>query len=194
MNQHVDYFQDETEYHRAAKAFVRAMVAELNETLTENRISKAKRRGICTSFAYSLCITFDQRWVRNEGQTYFPLLAFTKRFYDIGDSLDDVAPIQMPDRGVAFYEMFGDEADWLFDDCNDAPPSNIIGGLRDALPDEESQPESETEKICLPCTICRGSGKCYCLRKGEGDSTLCPRCDGTGKCCHCDGAGIAPGG
>ena len=193
MNQRVAYFQNQAEYHRASKAFVRAMVTELNAALTVNGISQAKRRAICEAFTYSLCNTFDQCWVRNDGQTYFPLLAFTKRFYDIGDSLDDVAPIQMPDRGVAFYEMLGDEADWLFDECGDATPPNIIGGLDDVLPDEDLLPEPETERIRVPCPTCKGSGKCYCIRKGTGNSTGCPRCGGTGKCQHCDGVDV-PGG
>lgn len=66
------------------------MVSELNEALVEQRISKPKRRQICTSFVYSLCNTLDQRWVRIDGQTYFPLLAFSKTFFDIGDSIESV--------------------------------------------------------------------------------------------------------
>ena len=189
MNQRVEYTQDEGEYHRAAKAFVRALLAELNDALTEKRISKAKRRDICVSFAYSLCTTLDQCWVRADGQSYFPLVAFTKQFLDIGDSLDDVSPIQMPDRSVAFYEMFGDEADWLFDECGGTSPSGVVGNLRELLPDEELPSEPDTEMIRLPCSVCQGTGRCFCLRKGTGDPTGCLRCSGTGKCSHCGGAG-----
>ena len=185
----VEYFQDEGEYLRATRAFVRAMVSELNEALVENRISKAKRREICTSFLYSLCNTLDQRWVRIDGQTYFPLLAFSKKFFDIGDSLESVAPIQMPNRDVAFYEMLGDETEWLFDECNEAAPPNILGGIGQEMPDEDLPREPEPIKIRCPCDVCNGSGKCFCLRKGTGDSAGCPRCAASGKCRHCGGTG-----
>jgi hypothetical protein len=187
MTKNVKYKCDEGEYLRAARGFVRAMVAELNETLIENRISKSKRREICTAFVYSLCNTFDQGWVRNEGKTYYPLLAFTKKFYDIGDTLDSVAPIQMPDHSVPFYEVLGDEADWLFDDCGGKSPTDILGNVGSELPDTDLQPESETQIVRLPCSVCQGSGKCFCLRKGSGNAATCPRCTGTGKCSHCKG-------
>ena len=38
------------------------------------------------------------------------------------------------------------------------------------------------------CTVCGGSGNCYCKRKGQ-DSGACERCDGTGKCHVCKGLG-----
>lgn len=187
MTKNVDYECDEGEYLCAARGFVRAMVAELNEALMANRISASKRREICTAFVYSLCNTFDQRWVRNEGKTYYPLLAFTKKFYNIGDTLDSVAPIQMPDHSVPFYEVLGDEADWLFDDCGGKSPPDILGIVGSELPDADLQPESETPMVRLPCSVCQGSGKCYCLRKGTGNAATCPRCAGTGKCSHCKG-------
>ena len=37
------------------------------------------------------------------------------------------------------------------------------------------------------CSICGGSGKCYCIRKGDGDPANCPRCNGTGQCRWCKG-------
>lgn len=166
------------------------MVSELNDALVENRISRAKRREICTSFVYSICNTFDQRWVRIDGQTYFPLLAFSKKFLDIGDSLENIGPIQMPERDVAFYEMLGDETDWLFDECRETAPPNILGGIGQEVPDEDLPPEPLQEKIRVPCSVCHGTGKCYCLRKGTVGSADCPRCAATGKCKHCDGTGI----
>ncbi|MCY2974538.1 MAG: hypothetical protein NTW52_07695 [Planctomycetota bacterium] len=167
------------------------MVSELNEALVEQRISKTKRRQICTSFVYSLCNTLDQRWVRIDGQTYFPLLAFSKTFFDIGDSIESVAPIQMPDRDVAFYEMLGDETDWLFDECKEVTPPSIYGGIGQELPDEELPPEPEPEKLRIPCHVCNGTGKCFCLRKGPGNSAGCPRCATSGNCRHCGGTGVA---
>jgi hypothetical protein len=187
MTNNVKYECDEGEYLRAARGFVRAMVAEINETLIENRISKSKRREICTSFVYSLCNTFDQRWVRIEGKTYYPLLAFTKKFYNIGDTLDSVAPIQMPDHSVPFYEVLGDETDWLFDDCGGKSPPDILGNVGSELPDTDLQPEGESQIVRLPCSVCQGSGKCLCLRKGSGNAATCSRCAGTGKCSHCKG-------
>lgn len=185
MKKIVEYECDESEYLRAARGFVRAMVAELNEALIDNRISKSKRREICASFVYSICNAFDQRWVRNEGKTYFPLLAFTKKFFNIGDTLDSVAPIQMPDRSVPFYEVLGDETDWLFDDCGGKAPPEILGYVGSEIPDTDLQPEPEIKTSPRPCPVCQGSGKCFCLRKGSGNAADCPRCDGTGKCSHC---------
>jgi hypothetical protein len=39
------------------------------------------------------------------------------------------------------------------------------------------------------CYQCRGSGKCYCIRKGPGNPTGCARCSGTGNCHMCHGTG-----
>jgi len=38
------------------------------------------------------------------------------------------------------------------------------------------------------CTVCGGSGNCYCKRKGQ-DSAMCERCNGTSKCHVCKGLG-----
>lgn len=190
MKKSVEYECDESEYLRAARGFVRAMVAELNETLIENQISKSRRREICTSFVYAICNTFDQRWVRNEGKTYFPLLAFTKKFFNIGDTLDSVAPIQMPDHSVPFYEVLGGETDWLFDDCGGKTPTDILGFVGSEIPDTDLQSEPETQQAMRRrCSVCQGSGKCFCLRKGSGNTAGCPRCNGTGECSHCKGTG-----
>ncbi|WP_088259124.1 DKNYY domain-containing protein [Fimbriiglobus ruber] len=42
------------------------------------------------------------------------------------------------------------------------------------------------------CTTCHGSGDCYCIRKGGGDSSSCARCGGSGKCHVCKGQARIP--
>lgn len=41
----------------------------------------------------------------------------------------------------------------------------------------------------IKCPQCAGSGKCYCLRKGDGEPSHCSRCKGTGLCVVCAGSG-----
>ncbi len=39
------------------------------------------------------------------------------------------------------------------------------------------------------CDMCSGTGICYCIRKGPGNSTGCPRCESSGQCRYCRGTG-----
>lgn len=39
------------------------------------------------------------------------------------------------------------------------------------------------------CTICSGTGHCFCIRKGGGNAVDCARCGGSRECRHCKGAG-----
>jgi hypothetical protein len=60
---------------------------------------------------------------------------------------------------------------------------------------EEKRPEDDHyEKIGAlmqagACIQCSGSGQCYCIRKGTGNSADCVRCNGSGKCRVCGGKG-----
>jgi hypothetical protein len=47
----------------------------------------------------------------------------------------------------------------------------------------------ETKARVIECNMCQGNGVCYCIRKGPGTAIGCPRCAGSGKCCHCKGRG-----
>ncbi|MBA4066300.1 MAG: hypothetical protein C0501_21810 [Isosphaera sp.] len=40
-----------------------------------------------------------------------------------------------------------------------------------------------------PCAHCKGSGACYCKRKGLADTASCARCQGSEKCHVCQGTG-----
>ena len=39
------------------------------------------------------------------------------------------------------------------------------------------------------CDMCKGTGNCYCIRKGPGIAAGCPRCAGSAKCRRCQGKG-----
>ena len=39
------------------------------------------------------------------------------------------------------------------------------------------------------CNMCKGSGECYCIRKGPGNAANCPRCSGNAQCRYCRGSG-----
>ena len=76
----------------------------------------------------------------------------------------------------------------------------FLGSLRerertdDALGSEPQKRDTTYDKIGTlvtsgACVPCGGSGKCYCIRKGPGNPTGCPRCNGSGKCGVCQGSG-----
>src|SRR5262249_19693964 len=61
---------------------------------------------------------------------------------------------------------------------------------------EAREPDHRYERIgnlvtSGACSQCRGSGTCYCIRKGPGNPAGCVRCNGTGKCGVCQGSGKA---
>ena len=81
MTKNVKYKCDEGEYLRAARGFVRAMVAELNETLIENRISKSKSSGLYAGGGGEATLTtliiFDSMGVSDWPDDEFETIAIT---------------------------------------------------------------------------------------------------------------------
>ncbi|MCG8652491.1 MAG: hypothetical protein MI861_21810 [Pirellulales bacterium] len=178
--------QDEDAYWRSCKEFVRLLIAELNQTLKSNRVSSRKRKKICTEFVFGFCNFLDQQWLKPAGRTQYPLLCFTKTFFDI-DVPIELSQINFPHKSVELHAMVTDEIDWFFNEMREKRSAITTGDVGSETVDVEID-----ETITLlpqPCSICNGSGQCFCLRKGDGDSANCPRCQGSGHCRHCAGSG-----
>lgn len=174
-------------YELAAKGMVRSLLLLLRESLIEAKVSPRKQRQICDSFCVDLCDHLDQGWFRVDGQTFYPLLAFTRNFLNIDSALQEVEPVMFLDKGnMSFFEMFAQEAEQLFDEEEAISLDDTVGMVGQELPD---CPIAIDDSLPLPqaCPACSGTGKCYCIRKGSGSATGCPRCDETGACRHCKG-------
>ena len=77
-------------YELASKGMVRTLLLQLRESLIEAKVSPRKQRQICGSFCAALCDHLDQGWFRVDGQTFYPLLAFTRNFLNIDTDLQEV--------------------------------------------------------------------------------------------------------
>ena len=181
--------QDEDNYWRSARGFVRILIAILNDALKESGLSKPKRRTACERSAFSICNTLDQCWIRSDGKTDYPLLAFSERFLEVDSLVEQIVPIQLPHKSVEMHAMVCDEISWFFDEQKEILPINSVGSIGEEVPNELISATVDDTIKRPPCSMCKGTGDCYCIRKGSGVATCCPRCDGTGKCRHCHGMG-----
>lgn len=181
--------QDEDAYWRSSREFVRVLIAELNRVLNKQGVWKRKRRQICSEFAFEFAQFLDQRWMKVNGTTEYPLLCFVRTFLDLDVPLADVSPINAPHKSVELHAMVADEIRWFFDEMKERPDAVAIGDVGEETPDTGPTDEPVATKD-LPCWTCQGTGQCFCLRKGPGTAEGCPRCGGTGRCRHCEGTGI----
>ena len=174
---------DEEAYWRASKEFVRLTISQLNETLKGSKVSAAKRKEICTEFTFGLTNVLDQQWIKADGRTFYPVLCFSEVFQDFSQS-----SVAFPSASVELHAMVHDEIDWFFEEVRQDSTCVITGNVGDETADTEWEIDDD-KPIRQPCARCKGSGKCFCLRKGSGDATGCTRCSATGKCVQCDGTG-----
>ncbi len=65
MSETAMFEQDEDDYWRSARGFVRVLIANLNDALKQSGLSKPKRRIACERAAFSICNTIDQCWIRS---------------------------------------------------------------------------------------------------------------------------------
>jgi hypothetical protein len=188
MSEYPEFKQDEEEYWRSCKEFVRVLIAELNRSLKDSGVWKTKRKQICTKFAFSFSNYLDQQWMKVDGKTQYPFLCFTTSFLEIGVSLADISPIDCPHKSVELHAMVCDEVDWFFNEMKESKNAVVVGSVG-----EETEDTDEIQREIVlreqPCPPCQGTGQCYCIRKGSGLSSECPRCQGTGQCRHCRGTG-----
>ncbi|REJ86516.1 MAG: hypothetical protein DWQ34_27145 [Planctomycetota bacterium] len=178
--------QDEDAYWRSCKEFVRLIIAELNCSLKANRVSLKKRRQICTTFTFSLCNFLDHQWMKPSGRTQYPLLCFAKTYFDIDVPLE-LSQINFPHKSVELHAMVGDEINWFFNEIGEDGAAIATGDVGSETADVEI--DEAVELLPQPCPTCTGTGQCFCIRKGGGDSTNCARCGGSGHCKHCAGSG-----
>ncbi len=178
--------QDEDAYWRSGRDFVRLLIAELNRSLKEKRIALKKRKQICAAFTFSVCNFLDQQWMKPSGRTQYPLLCFTKTYFDIDVPLD-LSQINFPHKSVELHAMVADEIHWFFNEQQEDSSAITIGDVGTETPDVEI--DDSVNLLAQPCPTCNGTGHCFCIRKGGGDSTNCARCGGSGHCKHCDGSG-----
>ena len=185
-----EILQDEHEYWRSSREFVRVLIAELNQSLKASGIWKRHRIQICKSFLFSLTNLFDQQWMKVDGQTQYPLLCFAKVFPDLDTSLVEISPVNFPHKSVELHAMVGDEIDWYFGEMRERSGAVLTGDVGAETPDTEPPPRPDLVRHTSPCQACRGTGQCFCLRKGAVSAAGCPRCRGSGRCSHCHGSGI----
>ena len=168
---------------------MRLLIAELNETLKANGVWRKKRKQICTSLAFGFCNFLDQQWFKPGGRTQYPLLCFANTFFDIDVPLD-LSQINFPHKSVELHGMVHDEIEWFFEEMKENRAAVPSGNVGEETLDVELD-EAPGPILSQPCWTCKGTGQCFCLRKGGGDPTGCPRCHGSGHCQHCGGSGIA---
>ncbi|MCA8985673.1 MAG: hypothetical protein R3C12_04145 [Planctomycetaceae bacterium] len=188
MAEFPQFTQDEEEYWRTSKEFVRVLIAELNRSLKESGVWKAKRKQICTTFAFRFANYLDQQWMKVDGKTQYPFLCFTKSFLDVDVSLAEVSPINCPHKSVELHAMVSDEVDWFFNEMKERENAVVVGSVGDETEDSDVIKQNIVVPVAT-CPTCQGTGKCYCIRKGSGVPSECPRCQGTGQCKHCKGTG-----
>jgi len=133
--------QDAEEYWRAAREFVRVLIAELNDSLKESGVWKARRRRICTRFAFGFASYFDQQWMKVGGKTRYPLLCFTTSFLDMDVALSDLPSILCPHRSVELHAMVSDEVDCYFRDMKEDGKAVITGAVGEETEDTDEVPE-----------------------------------------------------
>ena len=61
-----------------------------------------------------------------------------------------------------------------------------LTNARDVKPESVSEPTTNRKRSC---DMCNSTGVCYCIRKGPGNSSGCPRCESSGSCRYCRGTG-----
>ena len=182
--------QNERGYFPKVKQYLLVLVSDLNQALMEGRVSRQIRRQICGTFLVSHCEKLDQEWLRCKGQTWYPLIAFTKSFIELATAPIADNSMLIGDKGNELHAIASALIDEFFDELHERLPENTTGQIGDELPDAklETVPEPRPK---LPCFVCKGSGLCFCLRKGLGTSDNCRRCAGLGKCPHCRGTGLS---
>ena len=179
--------QDEDAYWRSCREFVRLLITELNRALKASRVSLKKHKQICTAFAFGFCNFLDRQWFKPGGRTQYPLLCFARSFFDV-DAAVDLSLVNFPHKSVELHGMVHDEVAWFFDEMKErdsAVPSGDVGAETE---DVDLIEANAVGLIPQPCPTCRGTGRCFCLRRA-GDPAGCPRCAGSGRCRHCGGSG-----
>jgi hypothetical protein len=184
-----DELQQGGDWFAATTTLLTLMVADLNESLRSAGLSKSQRKVACEDFLFAFCERLDQGWIRTDGRTHYPLLAFSKRFLDINTKLSDVLPILLPDKGDELHAVASEIVNAFFDDQKEQLPKHLGGDIGDELPDEPVV-RDDPPAIPMPCPTCKGTGDCYCVRTSSSVQPDCVRCSGTGKCRHCSGTGV----
>jgi|JI9StandDraft_1071089.scaffolds.fasta_scaffold03065_4 hypothetical protein len=182
--------QNEDDYFPLIKGHLLVLVSDLNEALKEEGLPQESRRRLCENFLLSHCEKLDQAWLRCEGQTYYPVIGFTKFFIDLNATSVPDNTILIGDKGNEFHTIVSELIEEYFDEWQETLPADMTGQISEELPDEEYEPAPD-KPPARPCSICKGSGQCFCLRRGSKNSENCPRCGGHGKCQHCRGTGLS---
>ena len=177
--------QDEEAYWKFAKGFVRAMISEIDSELADHFKSKRKRQAVCSQIAFALANMLDQKWINSNGIAIYPSIMFSPQLLDDDVSLDDVQ-IDLPVSSVELHGMVADEIDWYFGYKTGRP---VVSGLEGESPPPETKDEDVDGVIAQDCPRCRGTAKCFCIRKGGGLATDCNLCQGSGNCLQCRGTG-----
>lgn len=119
-------------YEEIAMTFQRVQVAELNEALKSSGVSDSTlRKQICSRFSFALGNFFDQYWFEVDGHKYYPLMCFSERFLNTDTPIDELGTVYAPSILFAYHEMAGGDADWYFDDQNEAEDAITMGVVGD---------------------------------------------------------------
>jgi hypothetical protein len=117
-------------YDDMANAYQSALIAELNETLKENGVTKkAVRRKICERFFFAFGNFHDQYWFKAGGQKCFPLLCFSQEFLNTNTKVTELGEVQVPSDGYAMHDASAGNVECYFDDQKEkrAIEANYVG-------------------------------------------------------------------
>ncbi len=194
MNNRPSVSQNEDEYWRFARDLVRVLISDVNSELKSMGRGRDERRSICETLIFAIANRLDQSWIRSDGLLKYPSICFSD------GSVDDSPGGQqflIRAESVELHAMVTDEVEWFFGDAEEQLPVGLVGTLGSDVPELEPADDPLSAKagdepeppMAFPCAPCGGTGQCFCIRKGPGNSTGCARCGGSGKCRHCDGVG-----
>jgi hypothetical protein len=90
---------------------------------------------------------------------------------------------------VEAHRLTGVDFLWVQDTGKYRVPQWYLALPREPLGRGLDHPWFDNKKPRVQCSVCRGSGTCYCIRSGSVTPESCVRCNGSGKCHVCGGKG-----
>jgi len=115
-------------YWEMGNAFIRVILAELNDALRKSKISDARRRKkICERFLFGLGNALDQCWFTVNGEKHYPLVCFTREFLNTDVDVRDVGTIFAPSPDWEYHGAALDVVEEFFEDPSEGASEVQVG-------------------------------------------------------------------